>query len=87
MSRGAMNRAGKMVLDRYDDFNRARTQLPSWGDEVDKKVQQFVEGTASGVIATAVWSFFETTRYFSRESQDGKGAKRVTLSPAKHNIE
>lgn len=70
--------AGYMIIERYNDFQRLRSELPSWGDEIDKQVNQFVDALALGIIANAVWSF-ETPRYFGNEREFIKRTRRLTL--------
>jgi hypothetical protein len=74
----ALNEAGRMVIQRYIDFQRVRNELPSWGKEIDDQVNVFVDALASGIIANAVWSF-ETPRYFGNERENVKRTRRIQL--------
>ena len=70
--------AGHMIVERYHDFQRVRSELPSWGDEIDHQVNRFVDALASGIIANAVWSF-ETPRYFGQDRELIKRTRCLTL--------
>lgn len=74
----ALDEAGHMIIQRYHDFQRVRTELPSWGETIDQQVNQFVSALASGIIANAVWSF-ETPRYFGKDKELIKRTRCITL--------
>ncbi|CAF0877010.1 unnamed protein product [Adineta steineri] len=76
----AIDRAGQMVIDRYADFERVRSELISWGTKIDAQVEKYVNGLGIAIIAFAVWSF-ETPRYFGTEREEVKRTRRVTLLP------
>ncbi|CAF1417373.1 unnamed protein product [Adineta steineri] len=82
----AIDRAGQMVIDRYADFQRVRSELISWGTKIDTQVEKFVNGLGIVIVGTAVWSF-ETPRYFGAEREEVKRTRRVTLLPPKVNLQ
>ncbi|CAF1074214.1 unnamed protein product [Adineta steineri] len=74
----AIDRAGQMIIDRYADFQRVRSELVSWGTKIDNQVEKFVNGMAEMIIGNAVWSF-ETPRYFGTDREEVKRTRRVAL--------
>ena len=74
----AMDRAGQMVIDRYADFQRVRSELASWGAEIDAQVEKFINGSAALIIGNAVWSF-EAPKYFGAQREEIKRTRRITL--------
>ncbi|CAF4078026.1 unnamed protein product [Adineta steineri] len=82
----AIDRAGKMVIDRYADFERVRSELISWGTKTDTQVGKFVDGLGAVIIGYDVWSF-ETPRYFGTEREEVKRTRRVTLLPPEASMQ
>lgn len=74
----AMDEAGRMIIERYNEFEQLQSQLPSWGQEIDEQVKQYLDGLASGIIANAVWSF-ETPRYFGEAREQIKKTRCVQI--------
>ncbi|CAF0794817.1 unnamed protein product [Adineta steineri] len=60
-----------MVIDRYADFERVRSELVSWGAKTDIQVEKFTNGLGAIIIGNAVWSF-ETPKYFGTEREEDK---------------
>jgi hypothetical protein len=44
-----------MLSSRYRDWYLALAELPSWGEDVDVQVQEYVEGVRSVVRANLGW--------------------------------
>ncbi|EJT99589.1 terpenoid synthase, partial [Dacryopinax primogenitus] len=59
----AMNTVGKMFDDVVQNYLAARAALPSWGPEVDRNVQVYLQGLEYWIIGSTEWCFW-TQRYF-----------------------
>ncbi|CAF4104068.1 unnamed protein product [Adineta steineri] len=82
----AIDRAGQMVIDRYADLQRVRSELISWGPIIDAQVEKFTNGSTALIAGNVVWSF-ETPRYFGTEREKAKRTRRVTLLPPKTDMQ
>ncbi|THH13873.1 hypothetical protein EW146_g6385 [Bondarzewia mesenterica] len=78
----AINFVGDLCKDTIDSFNSVRRSLPSWGPEIDRQVEQYVDGLQNWIIGSLHWSF-ETKRYFGDRGQDVKKNLAVKLLPKK----
>ncbi|KIY47372.1 terpenoid synthase [Fistulina hepatica ATCC 64428] len=76
----AVDFVGELCRQCIDRFVTERTQLPSWGPEIDRDVNVYVEGLASWIVGSLHWSF-ESERYFGKRGHDVKNTRIVTLSP------
>ncbi|CAF1186777.1 unnamed protein product [Adineta steineri] len=82
----AIDRVGQMVISRYADIQRVRSELISWGPKIDSQVETFVNGCTALIIGNVVWSF-ETPRYFGTDREEVKRTRRVTLlAPMQENL-
>ncbi|KAL3464020.1 terpene synthase metal binding domain protein [Aspergillus heterothallicus] len=62
-AQSAFTHIGDMLRARYRDWYLALTELPSWGEDVDVQVQEYIEGVRAVVRANLAWSF-RSQRYF-----------------------
>lgn len=76
----AMDIAGDMFKENMDRFFLERDNLPSWGPEIDKQVDLFVDGLGYWISGNINWSF-ETERYFGTANAEVKKTRLVNLLP------
>ena len=72
-------------LVKYNDgvlskFQAQRHMLPSWGPDMDRVVNEYVDGLAYWIRGLDCWSF-ESTRYFGTKGPEIKEHRLVTLLP------
>jgi hypothetical protein len=51
----AFNYVGNMLLSRYRDWYLALAELPSWGEQIDHEVQEYIRGVTNVVRANLNW--------------------------------
>ncbi|CEL04721.1 hypothetical protein ASPCAL05846 [Aspergillus calidoustus] len=68
-AQAAFTHVGDMLSSRYRDWYLALAELPSWGEDVDVQVQEYVEGVRSVVRANLGWSF-RSQRYFGDRASE-----------------
>ena len=51
----AFNHVGNMLVSRYRDWYLALAELPSWGEQVDYEVQEYILGVVNVVKANLNW--------------------------------
>ncbi|KAL2856286.1 terpene synthase metal binding domain protein [Aspergillus pseudodeflectus] len=68
-AQAAFTHVGDMLSSRYRDWYLALAELPSWGEDVDVQVQEYVEGVRSVVRANLGWSF-RSQRYFGERASE-----------------
>ncbi|KAF4438743.1 hypothetical protein FACUT_4691 [Fusarium acutatum] len=51
----AFNTVGNLLEDRYQDWQNAIEQLPSWGPEIDSNVARYIQGVQNVVQANITW--------------------------------
>ncbi|KZO94494.1 terpenoid synthase [Calocera viscosa TUFC12733] len=73
---GAMDYSGELFQQRIDEYLALKAKLPSWGPEIDKAVELYVEGMEYWISGSAEWHFW-SKRYFGDEAMLVK-ATRVT---------
>ena len=77
----AIGRAYEMWRETLEYFFRTvKTDVPSWGEEVDRDVAVYIQGLKDWIIANAEWSF-ETERYFGKEAKKIRETLQVELLP------
>ncbi|KII87637.1 hypothetical protein PLICRDRAFT_112279 [Plicaturopsis crispa FD-325 SS-3] len=76
----AVDFVGVLCKDSIDRFNRDRSNLPSWGAEIDKDVSTYVDGLAYWIVGSLHWSF-ESERYFGKDGLEVKETRIVNLLP------
>jgi hypothetical protein len=78
----AVDMVGELCRQSIDRFNEDWNNLPSWGPEIDRQVQIYVQGLADWIVGSLVWSY-ESERYFGKQGLDVKKNRVVTLLPKK----
>ncbi|EKM77998.1 hypothetical protein AGABI1DRAFT_76352 [Agaricus bisporus var. burnettii JB137-S8] len=63
-----------------ENFEYDRNRLPSWGIEIDRMVEKYVDGLQNWIVGSLHWSF-DTERYFSKDGHQIKKHRLVKLSP------
>lgn len=76
----AVDFVGQLCKQSIDRFNNDRANLPSWGPEIDRQVQIYVDGLADWIVGSLHWSF-ESERYFGKAGREVKKSKVVNLLP------
>ncbi|KAK7690615.1 hypothetical protein QCA50_005714 [Cerrena zonata] len=79
---GASDYVGDYFKVLIDRFFENKSQLPSFGPEMDPTVAQFVMAMESWIIGNLMWSF-ETLRYFGAKREEVKKTLVVELTPKK----
>lgn len=82
----AMDVAGELCHQSINKFEADRSSLPSWGEEVDRDVQIYVQGLQDWIVGSLHWSFV-TRRYFGTEGEAIKQHRTIQLLPQKVAIE
>lgn len=77
---GAIDRIGELFKRTIDNFVEQKKRLPSWGLEIDKAVDIYVEGLQHWITGVLSWSFM-TERYFGKSVVDVKRTGVVKLLP------
>lgn len=76
----AFNFVGDLCKQSIDRFNHDKNQLPSWGSQIDKDLDVYINGLASWIVGSLHWSF-ESERYFGKHGKDIKAHRIVQLLP------
>ncbi|KAL5482772.1 STS14 [Sanghuangporus weigelae] len=61
-------------------FLNGRKQLPSWGADLDRQVEEYLDGLANWARGNVCWHF-ESGRYFGTKSLEVQQTRRVALLP------
>lgn len=51
----AFDYVGNMLDSRYERWEEAIREVPSWGEEIDKDVKKYIQGVADVVRANLYW--------------------------------
>ena len=78
----AADHAGVLFGDLMDRFVAERKKLPSWGPDLDRDINRYVDGIGDWVVGNLHWCF-ETTRYFGSAHKEVKRTRVVKLRPLK----
>lgn len=78
----SMNFAGELCHQSISKFEADRRSLPSWGTEIDRDVQLYVQGLQDWIVGSLHWSFV-TKRYFGMEGEAVKKHRTIQLLPRK----
>lgn len=78
----AVEFVGDLCQQSIDRFVDERANLPSWGPEIDRQVDVYVQGLADWIIGSLHWSF-ESERYFGKSGLEVKKTRTVTLLPCR----
>ncbi|KAF4618910.1 hypothetical protein D9613_010112 [Agrocybe pediades] len=76
----AVDFVGNMCKQSIDRFIEERSRLPSWGPEIDRQVDIYVNGLADWIVGSLHWSF-ESERYFGKTGRQVKATRVVELLP------
>jgi len=79
---GAMKWLDTYIGDIVSTFLSDQKRLPSWNEEVDKKVKVYVDGLGHWVRGNDDWSF-ETHRYYGLKGAEVKNHRLVTLGQSR----
>lgn len=72
--------AGSLFGDLMNRFVAERKKLPSWGPDLDRDVNRYVDAIGHWVVGNICWSF-ETPRYFGTELENVRRTGIVKLRP------
>ncbi|KAF5390807.1 hypothetical protein D9757_004424 [Collybiopsis confluens] len=78
----AVDFVGQLCKQSIDRFISDRAQLPSWGPEIDRQVQTYVDGLADWIVGSLHWSF-ESERYFGKNGRQVKEDRVINLLPSR----
>lgn len=53
----AFDTVGNLLEERYQDWQSAIEQLPSWGPEIDMNVARYIRGIQNVVQANITWRY------------------------------
>ena len=77
---GAMKWAAVYHSGSRRKFLEGLNKVPSWGEEIDIQVQQYLNGIACGPQGNYCWSF-ESGRYFGDKGLEYQRTRLVPLLP------
>jgi hypothetical protein len=75
-----VERVGDMTCDAMNKYNKMRKDIPSFGPEMDKRVETYVMALDHLMIGILLWSF-ECERYFGEQHADVAKTFQLNLSP------
>ncbi|KAJ3712723.1 isoprenoid synthase domain-containing protein [Lentinula raphanica] len=76
----AVDYVGQLCNQSIERFMNDRAQLPSWGPEIDRQVQIYVDGLEDWMSGSLHWSF-ESERYFGKAGRQVKKSRVINLLP------
>ena len=76
----AVDFVGQLCQQSIDRFIEERANLPSWGPEIDRQVDIYVDGLRDWIVGSLHWSF-ESERYFGKTGLEVKRSRIVNLLP------
>lgn len=76
----AMDQAGDLCHECIKRFEEDRQALPSWGPDIDRQVQLYVQGLQDWIVGALHWSFV-SKRYFGVNGEEMKKNRVVNLLP------
>ncbi|KLO13038.1 terpenoid synthase [Schizopora paradoxa] len=82
----AADLTGEEIMRRVNDFVGGQKDLPSFGEAVDKEVQEYMLSIGQWHIANVVWSL-ETPRYFGAEREEVKRTLIVNVKDQGEGID
>ncbi|KAJ5702438.1 terpene cyclase [Penicillium malachiteum] len=56
-AQAAFDNVGELAKERYQQFSIALAKLPSWGQEIDEQVQQYIDRVRRVAQANLVWRY------------------------------
>ena len=78
---GAMNWIECYALRVHDSFLQNVADLPSWGEDVDRRIRIYIDGLGQWVRGNDDWTF-ESRRYFGDKGLEIQKTRLMTLLPA-----
>jgi len=76
----AADHAGALFGDLMSRFVAERKKLPSWGPDLDRDINRYIDGISHWPVGNLYWSF-ESPRYFGSALEDVKRTRIVKLRP------
>ena len=77
----AVDRINILCKMTMDSFVSNMTRVPSWGREIDKDIERYIQGLQSWISGHLHWSF-QTHRYFGSSGLNVKRELTVEISPS-----
>lgn len=74
----AVDAVGELCRASVDRFIAGRASIPSWGPEIDRDVDIYVQGLQDWIVGSLHWSF-KSERYFGKEGAEIKSTRQLTL--------
>ncbi|PFH47422.1 hypothetical protein AMATHDRAFT_77225 [Amanita thiersii Skay4041] len=74
----AIDFVGDLCKQAADSFIRTKTELPSWGLQIDREVGIYVDGMESWMVGVMHWSL-QCVRYFGSQVKEVQLTRRVQL--------
>ncbi|KAK7690875.1 hypothetical protein QCA50_005977 [Cerrena zonata] len=81
----AMDYAGELCLACITTFEDNRKALPSWGGDIDRQVNLYIQGMQDWIIGSLHWSF-DCKRYFGTEGDAIKQHRVIQLAPQRKRV-
>lgn len=70
--------AAELLEERYIRWDRAVARVPSWGEDVDAEVTQYIEGIKNVDRGNLYWSF-RSERYFGKKAREIRATREVDV--------
>jgi len=77
---GAMAWAAKYHAEAEAKFLEGRKRVPSWSPEIDRQVQQYIDGLAYFLRGHECW-IFESGRYLGNKGPEIRKSRQMPLVP------
>jgi hypothetical protein len=77
---GAVDWLEKYALGVHEAFLENVAKMPSWGQDVDKRVKMYVDGLAQWIRGNDDWTF-ESGRYFGDKGLEIQKTRIMSLLP------
>ena len=77
---GAIDWLDRYIADVLAEFLDNVTNMPSWSEDVDRRVKIYVDGIAQWVRGTTDWTF-ESGRYFGSKGLEIQKTRVMSLFP------
>lgn len=77
---GAVDYSGQLCKSAIQRFENNRATLPSWGEEVDRRVAIYIQGMQDMVVGSLHW-YFDSARYFGEDGETVKRDRFIKLLP------
>lgn len=82
----AVDFVGDLCEKSINRFIEERANLPSWGPEIDRQVNIYVDGLRDWIVGSLHWSF-DSERYFGKAGREIKRTRTVNLLPRRVEAE